>query len=584
MPDRDLIGGPSAPADRLAEIHALAPIGWWDWDLTQERPWWNDEMCRIYGVPEGTGLTMDEFRERIHPDDLEDVNGRLDRREVSESTYRIVRPDGEVRLVVGRRSGRYDADGRLTHLYGSVQDLTAQHAAERERDAARDLFETAFAHAPIGMALVGLDGRWLKVNRAICRMTGWSERELLERTFQDITHPEDLSADLAAVQRLVAGEIDDYQMEKRYLTRGGGHISALLSVSLARDEAGRPKHFISQIQDIGDRKRAERRLRETEAEVRQERDHARTILAAMHEGYALTIDGQIVDVNDALCEMTGLRRGQLIGSRPPYPFWPADRMAELSAARARIRAGEGGSFEAVFKRADGARFDVEVTAKPAFDRNGTLIGFVNTMRDVSLHNQRRRELEHRALTDSLTGLANRYVLDEELQRVTRRRAGDTAALVLFDLDRFKQINDDHGHPVGDAVLVEVAARLSAVVRESEVLARAGGEEFAWVLSDCDEAGARTAAERARAAITARPFGAAGTLTLSAGIGLARTPCNPARLYALADRALYEAKHAGRDRTCCYRDSGGSDEASPAASTHSCTNESLSITGAARVNG
>ena len=410
------------------------------------------------------------------------------------------------------------------------------------------------------MALVGLNGRWLKVNRAICRMTGWSQDELLQRTFQDLTHPDDLSADLALMQQLIGGEIDDYRMEKRYLTRGGAHIWALLAVSLVRDEHDQPKHLVAQVQDIDDRKRTERRLLEIEAEVRQERDHARTILAAMHEGYALTVEGEIVDVNDGLCEMTGLRRQDLIGARPPYPFWPAERVRELSGVGGELHSDTGGTFEAVFARADGTRFDAEVTAIPAFGADGSRIGFVNTMRDVSLRNLQRRELERQARTDSLTALANRYVLDEELERAALGGAGEAIALVLFDLDRFKQINDEHGHPVGDAVLVEVAARLSRIARESEVLARVGGEEFAWLLSGCDAAGAAVAADRARAEIASAPFAEVGSLTLSAGIGVSCTPCSPARLYALADRALYEAKRSGRNRTRCYRDPAGADEA------------------------
>lgn len=471
-----------------------------------------------------------------------------------------------------------------------MEPRTARRVVERERDDARELFETAFSHAPIGMALVGLNGRWLKVNRAICRMIGWSQEELLERTFQDLTHPDDLSADVALMQQLVGGEIDEYRMEKRYVTRGGGHIWALLSVSLVRDEHGQPKHLIAQVQDIDDRKRTERRLQETEAEVRRERDHARTILAAMHEGYALTVRGEIVDVNDALCEMTGLRRQELIGCRPPYPFWPADRVRELSGLRGAMHAGTGGTSEAVFTRADGTRFDAEVTAIPAFGGDGALIGYVNTMRDVSLRNLQRRELELRARTDSLTGLANRYVLDEELERATLGGGGggETAALVLFDLDRFKQINDEHGHPVGDAVLVEVAVRLSRIARESEVLARVGGEEFAWLLSGCDAVGAEIAADRARAEIASTPFAEVGTLTLSAGIGVSCTPCSPARLYALADRALYEAKRSGRNRTRCHRDPAGAGayaaERAPIARTRSWTNESLSITGTGSTKG
>ncbi len=90
-------------------------------------------------------------------------------------------------------------------------------------------------------------------------------------------------------------------MEKRYITRSGGRIWAHLSVSLVRDEHGRPRHFISQLQDITERKRSERMLRAADAEARAQRDYANTIISAMHEGYALTVDGEIKAVNEALC-------------------------------------------------------------------------------------------------------------------------------------------------------------------------------------------------------------------------------------------------------------------------------------------
>jgi diguanylate cyclase (GGDEF)-like protein len=179
------------------------------------------------------------------------------------------------------------------------------------------------------------------------------------------------------------------------------------------------------------------------------------------------------------------------------------------------------------------------------------------VRDVSVQKRHQRELERLARTDSLTELANRHVLQEALDREAARRAtnGTQLALVLLDLDLFKQVNDAFGHPAGDAVLVEVARRLERTVRAGEVLARVGGEEFAWLLpaSSADEAIA--AADRARAAISAKPFGRAGKLTMSAGVGLVPTPCDGDALYRMADRALYEAKQRGRNRTCCHGGAG-----------------------------
>lgn len=130
-----------------------------------------------------------------------------------------------------------------------------------DADAAERLFETAFAGAPTGMALVGLDGSWLRVNDALCRMMGLSEAEMLRRTFQDLTHPADLGADLEHVDELLAGRSDSYTMEKRYVAAGGRVVPALLSVSLVRDHAGRPLHFVKHVVDITERKRMEEQLR-----------------------------------------------------------------------------------------------------------------------------------------------------------------------------------------------------------------------------------------------------------------------------------------------------------------------------------
>jgi PAS domain S-box-containing protein len=131
------------------------------------------------------------------------------------------------------------------------------------------LFQNAFEHAAIGMALVAPDGSWLRVNRSVCEITGYSERELLERTFQDITHPDDLERDVAHAKKMLAGEIETYHMEKRYFHKNGSIVWVLLSVSLVRDDEGKPRFFISQIQDITRRKESEEQLGEAAAEIKK---------------------------------------------------------------------------------------------------------------------------------------------------------------------------------------------------------------------------------------------------------------------------------------------------------------------------
>ncbi len=541
---------------QLAEAQALAHIGSWELDLTQQPPRasWSAELCRIFGRPADYELTGAQVELQIHPDDRERVRNTLQEGgtdgERSFTKYRILRPDGELRYVQALRFGRHDAQGNTTHLFGTIQDVTDQRRAEVARDEAESIFEMAFSQAPIGMAVVALDGRWLKVNQAICQITGYLEPELLARTFQDLTHPDDLDADLAHLERLLAGQITGYQMEKRYLTRDGGQIWVRLSVSLVRSEDGTPRYFISQINDISESKDAEQRLQEAERRARNERDHATAIITAMHEGYALTVGDEVSAVNEALCNLTGYSEAELVGAKLPFPFWPRDLQAENLVRLKQIVEQGGGTFEVTMMRKNGERFEAEVTARRAFDVAGDSIGFVNTVRDISGQLRQQRELERLARTDSLTGLANRRVLQETLERAAAQAREDESqlALILLDVDWFKQVNDRHGHPAGDAVLVEVARRLAATLRPGEVLARVGGEEFAWLLPGVTIEAAVAAADRARHVVGAQPFAYIEHLTISAGVGLMHAPADGDDLYRLADRALYDAKRGGRGRT------------------------------------
>jgi diguanylate cyclase (GGDEF)-like protein/PAS domain S-box-containing protein len=147
----------------------------------------------------------------------------------------------------------------LYHAF--LHDITEQRATQDELRASEERFRLTVDHAPIGIALVSRDGSFLRVNRALCDMTGYAAGELLEKTFQDITHPDDLDSDLGHVVQMLAGEIATYEMEKRYFCADGSIVWVLLSVSLVRDQNGQPLHFVSQIQDISERKRQESELR-----------------------------------------------------------------------------------------------------------------------------------------------------------------------------------------------------------------------------------------------------------------------------------------------------------------------------------
>jgi two-component system cell cycle sensor histidine kinase/response regulator CckA len=160
-----------------------------------------------------------------------------------------------------------DEQGGPLGVLGLVRDVSDRKRDEEILLESEERFRSAFDYAAIGMALVAPDGGWLQVNRALCDLVGYSRDELLGGTFQDITHPDDLETDLGYVRQMLAGEIDTYQMEKRYFHKLGHVVWVLLSVSLVRASDGSPLYFISQIQDITARKHAHEALERSEAQL-----------------------------------------------------------------------------------------------------------------------------------------------------------------------------------------------------------------------------------------------------------------------------------------------------------------------------
>lgn len=182
-----------------------------------------------------------------------------------------------------------------------------------------------------------------------------------------------------------------------------------------------------------------------------------------------------------------------------------------------------------------------------------LLGSVSELVGLAIGNAEAWEaLRREATTDALTGLPNHRAYRDELDRCLAHsaRGGETVGLILLDVDHFKDINDTHGHPAGDAVLREVGHRLATVARSYELAARIGGEEFALVVTGVDDALAMAVAERARSVIADTPFPLVGTVTASAGVAVIGAPGRHGareRLAAAADGALYVAKRTGRNR-------------------------------------
>jgi diguanylate cyclase (GGDEF)-like protein/PAS domain S-box-containing protein len=249
----------------LAGLLTHTPIGVFMSDASGACLFVNARWCELSGLDAAQAIG-DGWAAAVHPDDRERVAeewaSAAGQGRDSVISYRFLRPDETVVWIEGYATAFRTPDGELVGWVGSCLDVTAHRLAEQELARGQKLFGVAFEGAPIGMALVGLEGRFLRVNTALLHSLGYGESELLERSFQEVTHPDDLATDIEHVRRLVAGEIGSYRLDKRYLRKDGSTFWAALSVSLIRDEHGAPLHFVAHVTDVQDRKLAEERLRD----------------------------------------------------------------------------------------------------------------------------------------------------------------------------------------------------------------------------------------------------------------------------------------------------------------------------------
>ena len=186
-----------------------------------------------------------------------------------ENEWSILRKDGT--CFPGRLSitPRFNPNGELEGYLCIIKDLTEQKQQEAKLRTSEETFRLTMQESPIGIALVSLEGHWMKVNEALCELIGYTQQELLRTDFQTITHPDDLATDLGLVQQVLDGSIKSYALEKRYFHKKGYQIKILLHVALIRYEDGTPKHFISMIQDVTERDRLMEQLRHANIELEQ---------------------------------------------------------------------------------------------------------------------------------------------------------------------------------------------------------------------------------------------------------------------------------------------------------------------------
>jgi diguanylate cyclase (GGDEF)-like protein/PAS domain S-box-containing protein len=427
--------------------------------------------------------------------------------------------------------------------------------------------------------------RLLQVNRSAVSNTGYGLEELHEMTPLELLPELDSASFGAIVEPLRSGDVERVQFETVHRRRDGSTYPVEVRMQLVGSEA--PPVIAAVVMDITARHAAEQELRGREAENRR---LAREQGALRRVATVVAREDDPQPVFDLVCEeavrLIGARAGGLVrfeereGVASLVGAWSGTGAAETfpqsspldgdgtaglvfrTGRPARIDAhlGPGGPGTAVAapvragERLWGAIGVSGIAPERAFSDAVERLGRFAELVGIAVSNaEARARLAALAATDHLTGLANHRTFQERLaQEVTRAsRHGRRFSLVVLDLDHFKRVNDDLGHQVGDAVIREAARRLATLARAGDLMARVGGDEFAWLMPESGGMEAWRAADRAREAIAAEPFVEVGHMTISAGVcDLAQAP-QPSEIFRLADGALYWAKQHGRDVAFLY---------------------------------
>ena len=537
--------------DRFRSIFDHAPIGVAMVSLEGRYLQVNRSLCEILGYTEEELRTL-TWQEITHPDDLAASSAYA--RRIVEGEFpkyhldkRFLHAEGHTVWASLSVSLVRDAEGEPLYFVSQIQDVTERKRAESALRESEQRFRGSFERAATGMALVGTDGRFLRVNRSLCEILGYPERELLGKTFQELTHPDDLEFDLEHLRRLLAGEVRTYQTEKRYLHQDGHVVWALLSVSVVHDEEDEPLYFVSQIQDVSERKKVEKVIIESEERFRSLVQNSSDIITI------LGADGTVLYVSPAVERVTGYRPEEQVGTNAFGSVHPDDREQALNTfAEVLKRPGLHPPLEFRVPHKDGSWRYLEHVVNNLLD-DPTVQGVVINSWDVTERKALVEQLSYQAFHDLLTGLPNRALFMDRLEHALTRadRRGSKVAVLFTDVDNFKVINDSLGHKAGDQLLVAIAERLKACLRPEDTAARLGGDEFTILVEDVAGVGEVVQIAERIAEILRPPFALGEQevfATVSTGIALNSSAQEQAAdLLRHTDLAMYRAKRRGKAR-------------------------------------
>lgn len=472
--------------------------------------------------------------------------------------------------------------------HGRLLLITELHAHAGDLARAAHRATVAFQQAPSGRARVDAEGMVTTANPALGRMLGASPDALAGVSLSALVDPEDRLPLEALLQAVLHGDLGGFEHEVRLRPPTGGldeadDVVETAGVSGSRNDtaadvvprtdevvrariqvdvvraAGRDAEADVELHDVTSRRRAETQDRDTVDALRSAFIHAPAPMAVIE------LDGTIREANSELRDLLDLGAVDTDPVRLADLAPPEDQ-GPLENVLAEIAVGGRARVECRLRRRDGTPGVVELALSAVTTNDHDSPFAIAQINDITVHRHTEERLLHQTLHDPLTGLGNRLLLRERLERAVAQRDQSPMALMFIDLDHFKWTNDTHGHEAGDALLVETARRLRQAVRGDDTVVRLGGDEFVILAARvADEASADALARKVRAAVAVPVAVGPHTITITASIGVVLAGAEHTTADALlrdADVAMYQAKSTGRDRHEVRVGAVTSDSASP----------------------
>ncbi len=592
---RDLVAGPDAPLPQPKRARSSAPDS--SRDCAQARRSFraifeqaavgiahvavdgrylqvNETLCGLLGYTSAELLTRTDL-DVTHPDDLTGWGacaGQLltDCNQTATPTQekRYLRKDGSTLWASQSVSLVRKPSGEPDYFLSMVQDVSDRKAAEdrfRAAFAERAVAETALREseehfrgivnqAGVGITQVGLDGSYMLVNDKYCEIVGYDRDELATMTTRDIISPMDYDQAAVLRNRLLNGEIGSIHAERRIRHKSGEYVWVNVATSLVRATLGAPKLFISVVQDISERKRAEVALHEVEEQFHQ-------LAGNIPQMFWITSVSQrdVVYLSPAFEQITGhsIESAKASSRVLVTMVHPDDRRRVQTARKSAAGGGYDETFRLVRPNDHSIRW-VRDRAFPIRDASGEVYRIAGIAEDITERMEAEERMLQLAHYDGLTNLPNRVLCYDRLQQALAqaRRNAWGMAVMFVDLDRFKNINDTLGHSTGDALLQQASERLASCVRAGDTVGRSGGDEYMLVLSNLN--GAQDAGIVAQKIMSsfAQPFLLEGDqVYVTVSIGIALYPGDSKdqdELVRDADTAMYRAKELGRNNFQFYQ--------------------------------